>query len=182
VHKISIQSVAIGTQTATTTNLKDFFAVAQFKKLTDAQKLSRPSFEEFNSGVKAVFAHDNADFVAGNAVRQSLEFEQIYIDKEVVQQKVKGVVVDKLFIDLLNGSASKKSTLSNRFKERLRKKEVPPADPKAGVSYTIGNAYDNNPVYSGMDFSTVTEAADAMNTLIKNNQALKGNLVLIEQI
>jgi hypothetical protein len=182
VHKVSIQSVAIGTQTASISSVQDFFAVAQFKKLTDTQKLSRPSFERFNNGVKAVFAHNTADFVPGNAVRQSLEYEQIYIDKQPVEQKAKAVVVDKLFMDLLNGAASKKSKLSNRFRERLRKKEVPPADPNAGVSYTIGNAFDNKPVYADMDFSTVTEAADAMNALIKNNQALKGNLVLIEQI
>lgn len=182
VHKMSIQSVAIGTQTATISSVQDFFAIAQYKKLSDTQKLSRPSFERFNNGVKAVFAHDNADFVPGNAVRQSLEYEQIYIDKEAVQQKAKGIVVDKLFVDMLNRSASKQSKLSNRFKERLRKKTAPPADPNAGVSYSIGNAFDNRPVNGNMNFDTVTEATDALNALINNNKALKGNLVLIEQI
>lgn len=181
VHRISIQSVAIGTQTATLSNLQDFFAVAQFKELSDAQKLSRPSFEQFNNGVKAVFSHNNADFVPGNAVRQPLEYEQIFTDKESVQQSAKGIVVEKLYMDMLNGSASKKSKLSQRFKERLRKSDIPPADPNAGVSYGIANAMDNTSMYSNFEFDTVTQATDAMSALIKNNPALKGNIVLIEQ-
>ncbi|MGB8194699.1 MAG: DUF6603 domain-containing protein [Chitinophagaceae bacterium] len=180
VHHVSIQTVAIGSQTASLTTTRDFFAVAQYKEMSDAEKLSRPSFEEFNNGVKAVFTQDGSEFVVGGAVRQNLEYEQIYIDRDIVQQPMKKLLTGKMYTDLLKGSASKKSKLSMRYKNRLRKTDG--VDTESKISYTIGNTTDNKPLHTGMDFKTMTEANDAMQELIKNNHALKGNIVLIEQI
>lgn len=181
IHNVAIQTVAIGNQTAATTTLKDFFAVAQYKELSDDEKLSRPSFEEFNSGVRAVFNQDGADFSVGGAVRQNLEYEQIFIDRDIQQSAATRLLSGEMLANMLKGSASKKSKLSQRYKERLRTKGQP-VETESGISYTIANVFDNRPLQTGMDFRTKTEAADALEALINNNHALKGNIVLIEQI
>lgn len=181
IHNVAIQTVAIGTQTAAITSIKDFFAVAQYKELSDDEKLSIPSFEEFNSGVKAVFNQDGADFAVGGAVRQNLEYEQIFINRDVQQAAATRSLTGEMLTNMLKGSASKKSKLSQRYKERLRQKGQP-VQKEAGVSYTIASAFDNRPLQTGMNFNTKTEANDAMEALINNNHALKGNIVLIEQI
>lgn len=181
VHSVSIQTVAIGNQTAVTTALTDFFAVAQYKELSDDEKLSMPSFEEFNNGVRAVFNQDGADFSIGCAVRQNLEYEQTFIDRDVQQIAATRSLSEEMLASMLKGAASKKSKLSQRYRERLRKK-VEPVQKETGISYTLANAFDNRPLKTGMDFSTKAEAHDAMEALINNNHALKGNIVLIEQI
>lgn len=181
VHNVAIQSVAIGNQAAAITSIKDFFAVAQYKEMSDEEKLALPGFEEFNSGVRAVFNQDGADFSIGCAVRQNLEYEQIFIDRDVQQLSATRPLSGELLTHMLKGTASKKSKLSQRYKERLRQKSQP-AKQTAAISYTLANAFDNRPLHAGMDFSTKTEATDAMEALINNNHALKGNIVLIEQI
>ena len=47
-----ITLVKLGTQTVTPNTLTDYFAPGQFLELTEAQSLSRPSFEQLSSGVE----------------------------------------------------------------------------------------------------------------------------------
>jgi hypothetical protein len=49
--EFSIQSVQINSQTETIQTIQDYFAPGQFLNLSDADKLSKPSFEEMDAGV-----------------------------------------------------------------------------------------------------------------------------------
>jgi len=79
----SITSVSVGGQNETPQPVKDAFAPAQFLDLSDAEKLSRPSFEQMNAGV----SFGSADFTftdnSGDWLQvPEIEFETILIDKD----------------------------------------------------------------------------------------------------
>jgi len=73
----SVQSVTLsGGITATTSPVKDNFAPAAFKKMSDAEKLSNPSFEKMDSGVKV--SSDN--ITSGTVVPRDIFYNTIVID------------------------------------------------------------------------------------------------------
>jgi hypothetical protein len=74
--KFSVDQVLIGTNTAEYTSVSDFFAAAQFEELTDAEKLSRPSFERMQAGVEVA----SASVRAGPSIPAPLEYETEYRD------------------------------------------------------------------------------------------------------
>jgi hypothetical protein len=51
-HLFSISDVQINTSEASTQSIQDYFAAGQFLDLSDADKLSRPSFESHHAGVQ----------------------------------------------------------------------------------------------------------------------------------
>jgi hypothetical protein len=178
---VAIESVAVGTNSAALSVVKADFAAAQFKNLSDAEKISRPSFEKFNSGVKASFNSNTADFIMGNAVRRNLEFEQIYVDKVPKKRSQTFAIGNARFKDLLKGSAIKKSKLSAQYREKLGKRKPGAPSTEGIISFTIGNALDNKPIHADLAFQTMTEAEDAMRSILARNPTLKGNITLIEE-
>jgi hypothetical protein len=180
VKKISVQTVAIGTNTASLSEVRDYYAVAQYKKISDAERISNPSFELYKCGVKAAFSNGSADFVMGNSVRRNLEYEQTYIDREPVKQVIRRTVGSQAFSDLLKGSFSKSSPLSKLSKDRLGTKTI--IAKKPAVSYTIAGAATQEALSAEMDFASVAEGTDALNALVSKNPALKGKIILMEQI
>src|SRR4029079_16695582 len=54
--KFSVDQVIVGVDPAEYSAVSDFFAAAQFEELTDAEKLSRASFERRQAGVEVASA------------------------------------------------------------------------------------------------------------------------------
>ena len=81
-RRFAITGVTVGEEQQTPKAVRDFFAPAQFLELTDAEKLSRPSFEPMDAGVTVlsdaiVFTGDATDWLEVEAI----EFETWILDK-----------------------------------------------------------------------------------------------------
>jgi hypothetical protein len=74
--RYDVSAVRIGPTPATFTLTRDFFAAGQFQDLTDAEKLSRDSYEKMDAGVAIA-----ANVVTHGAARAvPVEYETIIID------------------------------------------------------------------------------------------------------
>src|SRR6185295_2996602 len=74
--------VSLGGQSQTPQTIPDFFAPAQFFKMTDDEKLSRPSFEMMAAGVG--FGSNDVGFTAVVSDRlevKAIEFETWIVEK-----------------------------------------------------------------------------------------------------
>jgi hypothetical protein len=180
VNSIAIASVAVGLRQATLEKIEDNFSAGQFKSLTDAEQLARPSFEKFGSGVRARFDDPSAGSVFGGAVRHSLEYEQIYLDDPPETHRDKLGLSPERFTELFTGSAAQRSKQSARYRERLRKKRVAAPGQERRASYGLASARDQRPLPGAERFPTFTEARDALKALVSRNPALRGQITLLE--
>ena len=74
--KFAVDQVRVGTSVATYAPITDFFAAAQYEDLSDAEKLSRPSFERMQAGVEVA----SATVKAGPSIAVELRYETQYRD------------------------------------------------------------------------------------------------------
>lgn len=74
--EFSIASVQIGSQTEDTQAVQDYFAAAQFLTLSDADKLSSPSFEKYDAGVNI----GSAEVSQGQDSHRPVTYQEHYID------------------------------------------------------------------------------------------------------
>ena len=90
----------------------DMFALAQFENLSDAQKLSLPSFEPEHAGLE--LAPDGAAMASRRAVRRSARYEQIVIAPDVPAPSVSHLVPynSTLFRHFLGGASVARSPLA----------------------------------------------------------------------
>ena len=72
----SISGVAVNTHPETKDNFQDYFATAQFLDLNDADKLSRPSFERYDAGVRI----GSATVLHGADSPRTVMYEERYVD------------------------------------------------------------------------------------------------------
>ncbi len=95
------------------------FAPAQFKQMSDAQKLSAPAFQDEVSGLQLGVA--GADLRTGRAVKRSLRYEVTTIDTLYRRfvRRFKGLGAG-LFGHLIRGNAISKSALSRKQGRALR--------------------------------------------------------------
>lgn len=178
-HTITIQSVTLGVDTAPKETIQDVFAAAQYKKLSDAEKLSRPSFEKFNSGVRARYANGSSDFKHGKAVRREHSYEQIIIDRDNTVKPIQPrKFSDLVFKDLLKHNAITTSKLSNAYYNDLGKALAgKTVNPPAG-NYTFVNVHDNQPLSGQMGFANQTLAAEAYGNMVRENPALADQITI----
>ena len=76
--KYTVSTVTVGGATATFAPTNEYFASAQYEDLTDAEKLSQPSFESMQSGVEVA----SATVRLGPSIAAPLEYETEYVDAE----------------------------------------------------------------------------------------------------
>jgi hypothetical protein len=181
-HLLSIQNITLGVDTATKEIIRDVFASAQYKEVSDADKLSMPSFEEFNSGAKAYYLSNGVTFKHGNAVRREHSYEQIIIDQETRKPNLPRFDTTLVFSDLLKHSAIKQSTLSNSYYQDLGKTLPVTQKTKPLKSYTIVDVDRNQPIDAHLQFANKTLAADALQKLVQGNPALAGQLTVISPL
>jgi len=75
-------SISLSAQNQTPQTIKDFFAPAQFFKMTDDEKLSRPSFELMDSGVGFGSSEVAFTTVAGDWLEvKAIEFETWIVEE-----------------------------------------------------------------------------------------------------
>jgi Family of unknown function (DUF6603) len=152
--------------------LEEQFAAAQFVEMSDAEKLSRRSFEPFDAGVEAKSsAAPRADFVRNVVV----EHEVIYLRKP--RQGLLHRVGIFIFQTLLRGSAVAMSPLG---KERL----IPTGLGTAPVTintgaFVVANTDSLQIHNAALVFRSETAAVQAMKTLTADKPELKGKLQVV---
>jgi hypothetical protein len=79
-----ISTASVGVASAGVSPLQEYFAPAQFLELSDAQKLSRPSFEQMDAGVELAVE----DVTHGPPIGVPLEFETIRVDDDFTSRRL----------------------------------------------------------------------------------------------
>ncbi|HMJ46130.1 MAG TPA: DUF6603 domain-containing protein [Ferruginibacter sp.] len=178
VQKITIsKAVSAGVDLAIS-NVNENFARAQYQNLTDAEKLSKPSFEKMPGGISISDAGVNIK--NGNMVRKKVEYEIIIIDKEPQKPLKKGQFFDQpglLFTHFLKGNSISKSTLSKSYLEKLQ-----PFNEKLAVheeGYTVAFQANNKAYDNTAGFTSEMMAQSFMQEQIAKDPSLKKNIHVI---
>jgi hypothetical protein len=171
-------SISSASSNGTVLNISDKnedFARAQYQDLTDAEKISKPSFEKMPGGVTISMA--TGSIQNGNMVRKNIEYEVTIVDKEPAPVRNRFKLPGSLFLNSLKGNSISKSVLS---KNQLGKMQ-PFAD-KISVeqeSYAVAFQADNRAFQTTATFSSEVMAHTFMEDQIRTNPSLKDELHII---
>lgn len=152
------------------------FAPAQFRDLSDADKLSNPAFRPEHAGLELASPGD--DVRTSRAVQRTVRYEEIIIDSNFQRSSTGfGVRGSLLFAHLLAGNAVSRSTLS----QANRRARVPFAD-KVAVDqggFTVAFTRDNTAVAVQATFASVGAAEDFLAREVARDASLARTLHVI---
>lgn len=180
-----IKQLKINTATSNGTSLtvkkvNESFARAQYQNLSDADKLSKPSFEKMQGGVE-ISMGDSA-VKNGKMVRKKIKYELTIIDKEPRNNFPFGSFIlelGMLFVHFIKGSSISKSKLSDNYRSKLK-----PFDTLLEVNeelFTVAFQNNNKAFDSHATFSSEMEAESFMKEKIRVNPDLKKQIHIIPQ-
>lgn len=135
--------------------MRENFAAAQYRDMSDAEKLSAPAYEPFDSGVELAAA--GAPWATGPLAQRNVRYETIIIDtafKRLQQSFFK--FWDALFTHFAGGAAVARAEVSLSSEKRKY-----PFDAKIALTeqqYTVANQMDNSAFSSGATFGSYAEA------------------------
>ncbi len=167
-----IDSVQLGTQPATAATVREEFAPAQFLDMSDAEKLSRKSFEAYDAGVR-VGGGDapNADYVAALDV----VYEVVYVPEH--QKPVLFRLGLRLFDAFVRAAAVAKSPLS--FQRRAPSPLATPPVKMDLEKYVVASVNDLSAHDRSMVFDTEAEAHEALRGLTTDDPGLQSQLQVV---
>lgn len=171
VNRVDITKAMSGTTELPLAGVDDLFAPAQFQTMTDAEKLSRPSYQPLKAGVTIGVAGGPK---SSRMTRRRIEYQVTIIDKEPVRPVLKLKLAIGLFLSFLSGAAVTKSPLSFHAKSQLE-----PYDEKVAVAhegFTIAFAHNNKAFNSTATFTSEAMARDALNEQLVADPSLAGAL------
>jgi hypothetical protein len=171
VNRVDIKSAVSGTTNLPLNGVDDLFAAAQFQAMSDAEKLSRPSYQPLKAGVTIGVAGGPR---SSRMTRRRIEYQVTIIDKEPVRPVLKVKAAAGLFTAFLSGAAVAKSTLSHHAKTQLD-----PYDEKVAVAhdgFAIASTMDNTPLAGVTSFSSEAMARDALTQQLADDPSLAGTL------
>lgn len=148
------------------------FAIAQFEKLDDAAKLSRPSYQSMKAGVKVGTAEAAQ---TSKMTRRRIAYDVIIEDKQHTPAPVGRLkAVNGLFQAFLAGGAVGRSPLSQQQRAQLQ----PFADTIAvgAEAHTVANTLDNKAFDAQSSFASEAMAAQYLRTLQAARPELAGTL------
>ena len=180
IKRASITKGESGTEILTVSPEEEHFARAQYQKLTDADKLSKPSFEKMTGGARITVG--NQSIRSSKMVRRKINYEMIIVDLEPVKPLKFGVLfrqLDLLFGHFLKANTVSKSTLSNNHKKKLQPFEEKLDMKQEGFS-VVNNS--NNKVFDGKsNFSSQAAAEDYMKQLVAKDPNLNMELHIVSE-
>lgn len=162
--------------------VREQFAPAQFSALSDAEKLSRRSFEEFPSG----FALTGSSKLAATLpVIRDAEYELSYLKRKPVRTEPKGRVKQhpRVHRRFERGSAVRQSRLA---KQQVRvSMNAPPPVQLPREEFVVATTADLKAFTeaggSARTFSTETEAHQYRQSLIRNDATLADQVQVVAQ-
>jgi hypothetical protein len=177
VSRIDITQAVSGTTALSLTPVDESFAVAQFQKMDDSEKLSRPSYQSLKGGVIVGTA---STLQTSKMTRRQVAYDITIIDKEPQKPLPRGKLfgaIAGLFRPFLAGNAVTKSSLSKHVKTQLE-----PFAEKIAVAvegFTVARISDNKALSATARFTSEAMARDHLRSQIAANPALADELHVI---
>lgn len=153
--------------------LEEKFAIAQFKNLKDAEKLSSPSYQNIEGGLE--LSVKGEQFKTGKSVKRHIRYELITIDSNYKRNAFKFFVfIKSLFNNFLRGNTVAKAEISYSTAKKLQ-----PFAEKINIlepGFAIANMTNNKMYGAKAQFSCQAQAKEFMKAEISQNPALSGAL------
>lgn len=155
---------------------RENFAVAQFRNMDDAAKLSAPSFEKLDSGVE--IGASGHPWASGPGAQRNVRYEQIILDTAFKRYQRRFFKFwDGLFTHFWAGAAVSRSSISQAAQKRMQ-----PFDSKVAVmdeQYTVVYQADNRAYTGATTFSSYAEAQAHMNGVLQQDPSLTDEIHVI---
>ncbi|WP_027155703.1 DUF6603 domain-containing protein [Mesorhizobium sp. WSM2561] len=153
---------------------REEFAVAQYKKLSDSDKLSARAFERMKSGLK--FSSGDAT-ETGTRVLVEVDYELSYVHRSIGITIFAGIY--KMFGTVFTALAGGTNASKNAFSKVKNGGGVKPAAVKInGGEFLVVGVADLNP-HAGMSAKTMAEAVAMQDALVASNPTLKGQVQVV---
>ena len=152
--------------------LKEEFAPDSFFKLKESERLSRPSFEKYNSGIEGT---GSSELTSDYFRERDVMFEQRILD-EPDPVSIMVPLAPREFMAFVKGGSAAKTTISAR--QTRQPVLAPNAVVIADESVSIANVNDMS-LFEGNQFPSVMEAEEAINSLIAERPDLDGQLEVV---
>jgi hypothetical protein len=178
IKRVSMTLAESGTEILVLLPEEEHFARAQYQKLSDAEKLSKPSFERMTGGAR--ISTGKQSLRSSKMVRRKVDYEMIIMDLE----PVKPFKLGKFFrpLDILFGHFMKANTVSKSTLSKSYKKKFQPFDEKLDIKqegYSVVNN-GNNKVFDGKStFSSQAAAEDYMKQVVSKDPNLQKELQVV---
>lgn len=157
---------------------REKFAIAQYQNLSDAEKLSRPSFQDFDAGVELVFS--GKQIGASKVVKRVVRYEVKLMDGDDKYHSFKWFKnVGVLFFHWLKGGAITQCTLSFAYHKNLVPTTLDQRVKVGQPGYTVAGVSNNKPLSTAQAFDSEAQARAWMNTQILSNPALAEEIHVI---
>ena len=165
---------------------KDFFAPSQYYKLSDGEKLSRPSFESLTNGLRITSL---ATLVgADTATRRVVEYEQLLLDSTAAGGFVAGGADTARFTPDAFGKLAKGSVLGQAIQAAQPSQRAPAPVSWAADTYEVVRAAtlaiydpaDTATQYAGHEkFGSQLEADQYCQAVMADHATLAGELLVV---
>ena len=172
--RLDITAASSGSAAYPLTVVNEQFAPAQFQTMSDAEKLSRPSYQHLKGGVTIGAAGGPK---TSKMTRRTIDYAVTIIDKEPVRPGLRLKAIAGLFHNFLAGAAVARSALSYQTKSQLA-----PNDGKITATtegYTVAITRDNTAFNAQSTFTSEAMATDYMRRTVAANPTLTGSLQVL---
>lgn len=177
--EFSIDSVAINTQHETIASVQDYFAAGQFLTLSDADKLSTPSFEKYDAGVTI----GSTAVVSGQDRARTVTYNEYYIDAPTSFSRFSGryqmpsAVCQSLSAQGAGFTSPMKNTGLSKYSAGPQPKAITVTDPPYVVASVADLSIRSD--ISTADGTTYHQAQAAVQTYLTANPQETGDLQVI---
>jgi hypothetical protein len=154
---------------------KEEFAIANFKALSDSEKLTAPSFEQMRSGIR--FSTGDAT-EAGARVAIEVDYELSYIYRNL--GRILKVGAHRLFEGMFNMLAGGSAASRNAFSKNRNGAGIPPAQVAINPGgYAVVDVDTLAPVKDYESVSSYAEARAHQDRLTAGDRLLTGKLQVV---
>lgn len=171
VNRVDITIAASGGTNLPLAAVNESFALAQFQQMSDAEKLSRPSYQQLKGGVTIGAAGGPQ---SSKMTRRKINYQVTIIDKEPVRPLLKLNAIAGLFHNFLAGSSVALSSVSFQTKSQLQ-----PHNDKVSAGpegFTVASTRDNQAFDAQSTFSSEAMAVDYMNDRMAADPTLASSI------
>jgi hypothetical protein len=177
--EFSIQSVQINSQTETIQTIQDYFAPGQFLNLSDADKLSKPSFEEMDAGVNI----GSSAILNGQDSPRTVVYQEFYIYDPNDVSSPPGIYLmpAHIHLSLCAQGAGFASLVKNTGLQKYSKRPTTPAVVVEEPQYVVTSVVDLS-IRSdvlGSSGGTYFQAQAALSAYLAGNPGENGNLQIM---
>lgn len=161
-------------------NAEERFAIVQFQNMKDADKITRPAFENQHAGLE--LSVEGNQLRTSRMVRRAVRYEEIIIDTNFKRFVRKfRAIIGILFSHLLKGNAISKVKGSQAYQQKV-KPFGSDTIKVAGDSYTVAFNSDNKPFSkSAMSFGSEALAREFLANQVKESPDLATSLHVIPE-